>query len=388
MRKPVFLLAPDSFKGSMTAMQACLVMERGIKSVFPEAECIKVLMADGGEGTLQAIMDNTDGHIYKESVTSPLGYRIVAEYGITGDGLVGVVEMASASGLHLVNEDTRNPLITTTYGTGELVKACLDRGVKKIILGIGGSATNDGGAGFFQAMGAEFKDADGNILPYGGAALINLDFIDLSGLERRLNDVEIVVASDVMNPLCGQKGASAVFAPQKGATPEMVKLLDEALYHYAEVIEKVTGRSVKDIAGAGAAGGLGAGLLAFTNAKPEKGIDVVTGITKLAEKVKKADVVFTGEGAIDAQTQYGKTPYGVGLIAKEAGKPVIALAGSVSYESYNLYSDVFDAMYSIVPELYTIEQAKKEGMRNLENTMINIMKTMKLGEDLWCSNEK
>ena len=264
------VLAPDSFKESMTAKEACMAMERGIKKVNPDIKCIHVPMADGGEGTMQSLVDATNGKVYSLEVVGPLGNKVQAEYGILGDGEIGILEMASASGIHLVSLDKRNPLITTTYGTGEVIKACLDKGVKKLLIGIGGSATNDGGAGVIQALGGRLLDKNGNELGFGGGELDKLHSIDLTNFDSRLKDVIVEVACDVNNPLCGERGASNVFGPQKGATPEMVKLLDDNLRHYAGIIKSQLGKDVLDAEGAGAAGGLGAGLMAFLNGTLKK----------------------------------------------------------------------------------------------------------------------
>ena len=371
-----FLLAPDSFKGSMTAQQVCNAMERGIKIVLPDAECIKVPMADGGEGTVQSLVDATGGSLYEAEVTGPLGKPVMAQYGIMGDGKTAAIEMASASGIHHVNMQTRNPLITTTYGTGELVKVCTDRGIKKIILGIGGSATNDGGAGFAQALGVKFLDVKGNELPSGGASLTHLHTIDLSSIDKRLSDIDIEVACDVSNPLCGEMGASSVFGPQKGATPEMVEILDKSLNHYAQIIESQLGKKVKDIPGAGAAGGFGAGLMTFCNAHLKKGVDIIIEYTHLAEKIKDVDIVFTGEGGIDFQTQYGKTPYGVAQAAKIQGKSVIAIAGYIGENINRLYEHGFDAIFGIVPGAMPLEEALSKGEQNVERTMENIVRLL------------
>ena len=379
MKDFIFVLAPDSFKGSLTARQVCDAMERGIRKVFPNAECIKVPMADGGEGTIQSLVDATAGQIYTLEVTGPLGVPVLAQYGILGNGDTAVIEMASASGLQHVNKDTANPLITTTYGTGELVKACLDRDVKKIILGIGGSATNDGGAGFAQALGVKFLDKAGKELPFGGIALRDLEEIDMSAIDIRLKDVDIEVACDVTNPLCGKTGASHVFGPQKGATPEMVIELDNALSRYAEVIKSQFGKNVKDIPGAGAAGGFGAGLLAFTNARLEKGVEVIINCTGLCRIIKKADIVFTGEGSIDSQTEYGKTPYGVARLAKRKGKKVIAITGNVGKGIDGLYSSGFDAIFGIIPGVMNMQEAIESASDNVERAVENIVRLLRLG---------
>lgn len=366
MEKHIFVIAPDSFKGSMTAKQVCDAVEKGIKNVFPEAKCIKVPMADGGEGTVQSLVDATEGKVYEARVTGPLGTPVMAQYGILGGAKTAVIEMASASGIHLVNENTRNPLITTTFGTGELVKACLDRGVTRLIMGIGGSATNDGGVGCAQALGVRFLDKKGEELPFGGLALKDLERIDISNLDKRLQYTTLKVACDVSNPLCGENGASFIFGPQKGATPEMVELLDNALLHYAGIIKAQFGKDVKDVQGAGAAGGLGAGLLAFTNASLEGGVEIIIDYTRLRDIIKDADFVFTGEGKIDIQTQYGKTPYGVAQIAKEENKKVIAIAGYIEKGMCELYTREFDFMLSIVDKTISEEESMKNGELNIE----------------------
>lgn len=375
MEKQVFVLAPDSFKGSLTAKEVCLAMESGIKKVLPASECISVPMADGGEGTVQSLVDATGGTIYELEVTGPLGNPLKSFYGIMGDGKTAVIEMASASGLHLVDEATKNPLITTTYGTGQLVKACLDRGIENIILGIGGSATNDGGAGFAQALGVSLKDKNGDELPFGGAALSKLHKVDISGLDARLKDIRIEVASDVSNPLYGENGASYVFGPQKGATPEMVCLLDDALRHYSVIIKEQLRKDVAHTAGAGAAGGLGAGLLAFTNVRMRRGVDIIIEYTNLREIIKKADYVFTGEGGIDFQTKFGKTPYGVAQVAKSENKKVIAVAGYLGKDIESLY-DMFDAIFGIMPSVMTMPEAIKTAAVNIERTTGNIIRLL------------
>ncbi|MDH6309954.1 glycerate kinase [Dysgonomonas sp. PFB1-18] len=375
MRNPVFVLAPDSFKGSMTAKQACEAMERGIRRVLPTAECIKIPMADGGEGTMQSLVDATGGRLYELEVIGPLGVSVLAQYGILGNGNTAVIEMASASGIHLTDKNTRNPLIATTYGTGQLVKACLDKGIRKIILGIGGSATNDGGAGFAQALGVKFLNKEGVELPFGGAALSDLYKIDISSVDERLADTAIEVACDVTNPLCGEEGASFVFGPQKGATDAEMKILDEALYHYSHVIRGHLGKEVKDIPGAGAAGGLGAGLLAFTNARLEGGVDLVARYTGLHEAIKQADIVFTGEGAIDSQTRYGKTPYGVARIAKMKKKKVIAVAGCVLGDIGDFNDLGFDDIFSITSGGMSLEEAMDRAEENMEQVMEDVIRS-------------
>ncbi|WP_433707651.1 glycerate kinase [Paenibacillus illinoisensis] len=379
MGEKTFVLAPDSFKESMTAKEVCIAMEKGLRKIYPDASYIHVPMADGGEGTVQSLVDASNGIIHRKEVSGPLGQPVMAQYGILGDGTTAAIEMASASGIHLVTPDSRDPLRTTTYGTGELIRACLDLGIRKIIIGIGGSATNDGGTGMAEALGAKFLDAQGQPLARGGGDLNKLAHIDVSGLDPRLQEVELIVACDVTNPLCGEHGASRVFGPQKGATPEMVQLLDANLSHYAEVVKQQLGKDIRDVPGAGAAGGLGAGLLIFTQAVLRKGIEIVIEYTGLQGKLDDADVVFTGEGGIDFQTKFGKTPYGVAQAAKEAGKSVIAIAGYVGEGIDTLYTEGIDAVFGIVPGAADLGKLLREGPENVERTMENIARVLKLG---------
>lgn len=375
-----FVIAPDSFKESMTAKKAALAMEKGIKTIFPDANCVIVPMADGGEGTVESLVDGTNGTIVRREVTGPLGKPVIAEFGLLGDGESAVIEMASASGLQLIRPEERNPLVTTTYGTGELIKAALEHGVSRILVGIGGSATNDGGIGMLQALGISFKDKQGNELSFGGGELKKLHSIDVTNLDRRLSSIKIEVACDVTNPLVGKNGASYVFGPQKGATPAMVKELDNNLTLYSEKILEYTGLDIVNKQGSGAAGGLGAGLMAFLNAELKRGIDLVITYNKLNEKMEDADYVFTGEGSIDGQTLFGKTPYGVALSAKKLGIPVIAFAGKIGEGADKLYEHGFLAIVGILKEVSSMENALLSGERNLkfavENTcrIINRMK--------------
>lgn len=380
MRQTTFVLAPDSFKESMTAKEVCIAMEKGLRKVYDQANFVHVPMADGGEGTVQSLVDASGGQLYTAEVTGPLGTPVTASYGILGDGVTASIEMASASGIHYVNKETRNPLITTTYGTGELIRECLDKGIKKIIIGIGGSATNDGGTGMAEALGVRFLDEAGEPLPRGGGSLNRLAVIDTSALDPRLQEVQLIVASDVTNPLCGDRGASRVFGPQKGATPEMVEHLDASLRHYADIARQQLGKDVADTPGAGAAGGLGAGLLLFTRSEMRKGIEIVIEYTRLKEKLADADYVLTGEGGIDFQTQYGKTPFGVAQAAKEAGKKVIAVAGYIGEGVEVLYGEGIDAVFGIVPGASELEQVLAEGPRNVERTCENIARLLKLSE--------
>jgi glycerate 2-kinase len=373
----VIVLAPDSFKESMTAKEACEAMERGIKKVNNQITCIQVPMADGGEGTMQSLVDATGGKIYTVKVIGPLGNEVKAPYGILGDGKTGIIEMASASGIHLVRKEDRNPLVTTTYGTGQLIKACLDQGINKLLIGIGGSATNDGGAGVIQALGGKLLDEYGEELGFGGGELGRLARIDLSNFDPRIKDITVEVACDVNNPLCGEHGASVVFGPQKGATPEIVEQLDKNFINYANVIKAEFNIDIVDVPGAGAAGGLGAGLMVFLNGTLKKGIDIVIEYTSLEDRVKDADMVWTGEGSIDFQTKFGKTPYGVAQVAKKYNKPVVAFTGSLGKSIDSLYEKI-DSMFSIMQGVTSLEEALANGQQNLQRTSENAVKLMNL----------
>ncbi|MDD7391251.1 MAG: glycerate kinase [Fusobacterium gastrosuis] len=365
------VVAPDSFKESMTAKEVCEHIEKGLKAVSKNWEIIKIPMADGGEGTLDALIDSTKGKIFYEQTVGPLGDELTSRFGILGGKNIAVIEMASTSGLELISPEKRNPYITTTFGTGQLILKALNLNVEKIILGIGGSATNDGGAGMLQALGAKLLDENNNQIGYGGYELSRLKKIDFSELDERLKKVEILVACDVTNPLTGENGASHIFGKQKGATPEMIKVLDRNLLLYSKIIEKDLGIKVDDIPGAGAAGGLGAGLLAL-GASLKKGIDIVIEASELEKKIVGADIVITGEGSIDGQTRFGKTPYGVAMVAKKQGIPTITLAGNVGKDIDILYDYGFDAIFSIMQGVETLESALENGKLNLEKTAKNI----------------
>jgi glycerate kinase len=344
-------------------------------------------MADGGEGTVQALVDATGGEIIAQEVCDPLGNRIHANFGILGDGNTAVIEMAAASGLPLVPEDKRNPMLTTTFGTGELIRAALDRGCRKLIVGIGGSATVDGGAGMAQALGARLLDKDGNEVPRGGGGLEYLDRIDVSGLDPRIvmtleqaPALQTVVACDVDNPLVGPRGGPEVYGPQKGATPEMVKKLDRYLDRYADIIKRDLGIDVKEEPGAGAAGGLGAGLMAFLNAELRSGIDIVIEASKLEVHLRDADLVITGEGKIDGQTIYGKTPIGVAKAAKKYGIPVIGIGGGISDDASAVYDNGIDALMSIVSYPMSLESAMKQAYDLVANAAERAMRLLMLGK--------
>ncbi len=383
------VIAPDSFKGNLTAKEASDAIEIGIRRVFSDAVIAKVPMADGGEGTVQALVDATKGKIVSAEVCDPLGNRIIADFGILGESSgdaitqkAAVIEMATASGLPLVPRNKRNPMLTTTYGTGELIKNALDNGCKMLIVGIGGSATVDGGAGMAQALGARLLDKDGKDIPRGGGGLEHLDKIDVSTLYSRLSEVTTTVACDVDNPLVGPRGAPAVFGPQKGATPEMVKLLDKYLDKFADIIKRDLGVDVKETPGAGAAGGLGAGLMAFLGAKLKSGIDIVIEASGLNQDVKDAHIVVTGEGKIDRQTIYGKTPIGVAKTAKKHGLPVIAFAGNIGDDSHIVYDNGIDALMSIISYPMTLEIAMERSHEFLANAVERAFRLINIGSRL------
>ena len=368
------VVAPDSFKESLTAMEVAQAIERGIKKVSFGLEVKTVPMADGGEGTVQALVDATSGSIIKSMVKDPLNRDIASFYGILGDGMTAVIEMAAASGLDLLQDTERNPEITTTYGTGQLMLHALEAGCKKLIIGIGGSATNDGGAGMAQALGASLLDSHGQQIKLGGGFLNELAQIDLTDLDLRVNDTEILVACDVTNPLTGPNGASIIYGPQKGADKEMVQKLDQNLGHLAQCIESDLEISVGHVPGAGAAGGLGAGLMAFLQAELSPGFDIISETVNLNKVVQGADLVITGEGRIDHQTQFGKTPFGVAQVAKKYNKPVIAITGSIGQGVDELYAKGIDSVFSIVDKPMNLADAMVNAAVLLESAAERIVR--------------
>ncbi len=374
------VIAPDSFKESLSAMQVAMAIRNGFMEVFGDAQYVLLPMADGGEGTVDAMVDASHGQRLTAQVKGPLGEPVTACYGWLEESKTAVIEMAAASGLHLVPPIRRNPLHTSTFGTGELILTALERGAQKIILGIGGSATNDGGAGMMAALGAQLQDDKQQSLAPGGAALQHLAHIELSGLDSRLAQTDILVACDVNNPLCGDKGASAIFGPQKGATPEMVRQLDSALRHYGEMIEQTTGSAVLDVPGAGAAGGMGAALFGLLNARLQPGIEIVTEALDLDSAVRGATLVITGEGRIDSQTIHGKTPAGVAMVAQRHGVPVIALAGSMSEDYDVVHQHGLDAVFSVLPRITSLPDALLAAEDNIKVAARNIAMVWKLAK--------
>lgn len=376
------LIAPDSFKHSMSAQHAAECIHEGIAEVLPTAQCVRLPMADGGEGTVQSLIDATGGRRLEVPAHNPLGRPITSSIGLLGDGPTAVIEMAAASGIELLAAAERDPLRASTYGTGELIRAALEQDVDTIIVGIGGSATNDGGAGMVQALGGRLLDEQGQELPRGGAALAELATIDLSALAPRAQEVTIIVACDVDNPLTGPTGASQVFGPQKGADPAMVEQLDAALANFAAVIRHDLDRDIEQVPGAGAAGGLGAGLMAVLGAEFRRGIDIVIEHTGLEQAMAETDLVITGEGAIDAQTRFGKTPWGVAQVAARHGVPVIAVAGAVGADAEVLHEHGFAAIVPVMPRPGSLEDALAEAEGNLRATAARIARLLRVGGEL------
>ncbi|ELO0860231.1 glycerate kinase [Citrobacter sp. RHB20-C16] len=374
------VIAPDSFKESLSAMQVATAIEQGFREIYPDAQYVKLPMADGGEGTVESMVEATEGHYHFIDVTGPLGTPVQARWGMLGDGKTAVIEMAAASGLHHVPPEHRNPLLTTSYGTGELILAALDRGVEHIILGIGGSATNDGGAGMLQALGIDLLDENGDALPEGGGALSKLATIDTSHADPRLKTVSITVACDVNNPLCGPTGASAIFGPQKGATEAMVAALDGALAVYGKRLQEFTGRDVMNAPGAGAAGGMGAALLGLLGADLKPGVEIVINALQLERLVADASLVITGEGRLDSQSICGKTPIGVARCAKRYQKPVIALAGGLTQDHQIVHEHGLDAVFSVLTRIATLPEALEDAEYNLRISARNIASVWKLSQ--------
>ncbi|EGR3626599.1 glycerate kinase [Vibrio cholerae] len=366
------VIAPDSFKESLTAKQVCDSIQAGLARVWHDAKFVAIPVADGGEGTVQSLVDATQGRLVEVKVMGPQGKRVEAFYGMLGDNQTAVIEMAAASGLHHVPLVQRDPKLTTSFGTGELIRHALDQGVTKLIIGLGGSATNDGGVGMLAALGARFTNADGDPIQLTGGGLRELTHIDLQDFDPRLQNCDILVACDVNNPLCGDKGASAVFGPQKGATPEDVQLLDGTLRQFGLLTEKVTGKMVLESAGAGAAGGMGAALLAYAQARLRPGIEIVLETVQLAHQVSDADLVITGEGRIDSQTVHGKTPMGVAKVAKRFDVPVLALCGCTGDNYQAVYQCGIDAVFAAVPRAMSLDDALKESDFNLADLAENV----------------
>ncbi|VUS35674.1 glycerate kinase [Klebsiella spallanzanii] len=376
------VIAPDSYKESLSALDVATAIEQGFREVYPDAEYVKLPVADGGEGTVEAMVAATQGCRIEVTVTGPLGEPVEAFYGLSGDKQCAFIEMAAASGLESVPPAHRNPLLTTSWGTGELIRHALDTGVTQIIIGIGGSATNDGGAGMVQALGAKLLTKDNQQIAPGGGALDSLARIDVSELDKRLVGCRIDVACDVTNPLTGPQGATAVFGPQKGATAEMIARLDQALAHFAEIIHRDLDLDVLTLEGGGAAGGMGAGLYAFCGAKLRPGIEIVTDALHLADIVADADLVITGEGRIDSQTIHGKVPVGVARVAKRYNLPVIGIAGSLTADVGVVHQHGLDAVFSVIYSICTLDEALENAAENVRMTARNVAAVLKMGRIL------
>ena len=373
------VIAPQSFKGSISALDAARAMEEGVLRAVPHAETVLVPVADGGDGTLETLVEATGGVIRSTTATGPIGKTVKAEWGALGDGQTAVIEMARTSGLALLSPDERGPLRATTYGLGEVVREALDAGFRSFIVGIGGSATNDGGAGMAQALGVRLLDETGKDLPPGGAALADLRRIDMSGLDERAIKARFSVAGDVSNPLTGPEGASAVYGPQKGATPDVVEQLDAALKNFAEVVGRDIGTSIDAVPGSGAAGGLGGGMMAFLGGSLRSGVDIVLEHVGLDEKLEGADLVITGEGQLDFQTVYNKAPIGVARRAKQRDIPVIAICGSLGKGFENVHAEGIDAVASIVRAPMTLAEASARAGELIADATAEAMRFMQAG---------
>ena len=376
------LVAPQEFKGSISALSAAEAAKTGILRVFPQAEVVLCPVADGGDGTLETLVEVSGGEVKTCSVQNPIGETIQAQWGAMGDGLTAVIEMARTSGLALLSLGERDPLNASTYGLGQAISEALDEGFRRFIVGIGGSATNDAGAGMAQALGASLLDDQGNTINFGGAALSNLQTVDISNMDSRIKDSKFLVACDVSNPLTGEEGASAVYGPQKGATPEMVRSLDDALSNFATVVKKDLKKDVSEISGAGAAGGLGAGMMAFMGAELKAGVDIVLETVNLRDKLASVDLVITGEGGMDFQTVYNKAPIGVARIASEHNIPTIAIAGLLGSNFKVVHEHGIRAATSIVNGPMTLEEASERAFELISDSVEESLRFISVGMDL------
>lgn len=373
------VIAPDSFKECLLAHEICAALAAGVRRAAPTAQIVQIPMADGGEGTVDSLVRASGGCFHEAVVTGPLGESVQARYGTLGDEETAVIEMAAASGLDLVPRDRRDPLVTTTYGTGELIKAALDRGCRRVLLGIGGSATNDGGCGMARALGYRLLDKDGVPIPDGGGALNRLSRIDADGKDPRLDDVVIDVACDVHNPLTGPQGASAIYGPQKGADDQMVRQLDDNLAHFAAVVERDLNRSVADVPGAGAAGGLGAGLLAFCNGTLQGGAKLVIEAVKLRQQLDGANLCLTGEGALDRSSQFGKTAVAVAQVCAEMDVPCVALAGAVLDGAEPILEQGVTAYFDVTRRPCSLDEAMANARESLERVAEQVLRLFLAG---------
>lgn len=374
------IVGMDSFKGSLSSADANMAVENGIKQVFSDALVKSFTMADGGEGTAETLVDGMNGSTVEITVTGPLGTPVQASYGLIKDENLAIIEVASACGLTLLSKNQLNPLMTTTHGVGELINHAFKSGARKFIIGLGGSATNDGGVGMLQAMGYEFLDADGNEIAFGGGSLSSIQSINETVESGKFKDCEFRVACDVSNTLYGKQGASYIFGPQKGADSDMLKVLDAGLKHYADFTFKEMGIEISNIEGGGAAGGLGAAFHGYLNGQLESGVELIMDVLGVESEMKDADLVITGEGRIDAQTSMGKVPAGITSMAENFNIPVIAVGGSLSEDAYNLNRYGINAVFSIQNEPLSIEAAmdSKRTRANIERTLEQIMRTLRI----------
>ena len=373
------VIAPQSFKGSISAMNAAKAMETGVRSVLPNAETILIPIADGGDGTLETLVDAMGGNIIEETVTGPVGSKVKASWGALADNKTAVIEMARTSGLALLKADELDPYKSSTYGLGEILSKALDNDYRHFIFGIGGSATNDGGAGLAQALGIKLLNSAGKEISVGGLALKQLDRIDMSTIDPRIKDCTFDVACDVDNPLCGPNGASAIYGPQKGASPEMVEVLDNALQHFSHVIHRDLGTEIKHLPGAGAAGGLGGGMVAFVNASLKNGIDIMLDVLDFHEKISGANLVITGEGQMDYQTVFSKAPIGVAKASKAKNIPVIGISGSLGMNYQSVHDHGIDAVFSITPRPMSLEDASQNAKELISEATEEVMRAIFAG---------
>ncbi len=372
------IVVPDSFKDSLSAKKVAENIEKGIRKLIPEAKVTKIPISDGGEGLLDSLISFSGGRLVSVEVKDPLLRNITAEFGILGDETTAVIEMAKASGLELLDDQERNPMLSSTFGTGQLISAALDKGCSKIIVGLGGSATNDGGTGMITALGGKFLDVNGHEIAQGGGGLDKLSKIDISEIDTRIAQCEFVAACDVTNPLTGTLGASFVFGKQKGGKMSMLEQLDQNLKNYAQIVLSDLKINIDSPEGAGAAGGMGSAMLAFFDAKLTRGIDLIIETLQLEEQVKKADLVITGEGKIDRQTLYGKTIFGIANLAKKHKVPAIAICGTMGNDIEAIYDIGISAVFSIIDKPMSLEEAKKDAPKLIQASVENIMRTREI----------
>ena len=376
------VIAPQAFKGSLSALNVANAVQKGVRRIFPDAQILTCPVADGGDGTLETLVESSGGKIMETNVADPTGKPIVAQWGAMGDGNTAVIEMARTSGLALLTLEERDPLNATTYGLGEIIVSALNKGFRKFIVGIGGSATNDAGAGMAQALGIKLMDREGRNLVFGGAALQNLSVIDTSSIDQRVLESNFQIACDVNNPLTGPEGASAVYGPQKGATEENVRQLDSALGVFAEVTKRDLGKDISNLEGAGAAGGLGAGMIAFVEGHLRAGVDIVLDTVNLAEKLESADLVITGEGSIDFQTIYDKAPIGVARMARARGIPTIGISGMLGKNYQIVHNHGIDAALSIANGPISLEESLQNAPSLISEAVEESLRLISVGMKL------